>query len=597
MKKIQTLEYIKLEKILKDIQKPGRYVDHEIGTSSKDHVRLEDIPGNVFTALAFPDIYEIGFPNIGLQILYDIINKHSRFSAERIFSPWTDFEERLRETGTGLFSLENRIFLESFDIVGFSLQHELLYTNMLNMLDLGKIPLYSKKRGPKHPLICAGGPATVNPQPVSEFLDFAVIGDGEEVIIPVLERVGDYKAKNREKEWFLKEISSINGVYIPSFYKFYYFGDGRIEKIDPPLKVKKAVLADLDSFEIIKRPIVPNIKPVHDRFAVEIMRGCARGCRFCQAGFIYRPVRKRKAGTLVDQCSEGLSNTGYDEVSFLSLSSADYGELNDLVKGVVEKSGDGRLSISLPSLRIDSFNLSLASLMQGGRKTGLTFAPEAGSQRMRDIINKNITEEEIMDCISMAFGRGWEKVKLYFMIGFPGENQEDVMAIAHLTGRITDTARASMPPHKRRRLNINVSINVFNPKPFTPFQWAAQDRVEIMEEKFKMILDNIPKRSINVTWSQPEKSELECALSRGDTRMCKVVEDAWRRGAKFDNWTDLFDICAWQEAFKSQDLAQEFYTSREYSQEDILPWDNIDMGISRDFLISQHDKAVKLINE
>jgi radical SAM superfamily enzyme YgiQ (UPF0313 family) len=235
--------------------------------------------------------------------------------------------------------------------------------------------------------------------------------------------------------------------------------------------------------------------------------------------------------------------------------------------------------------------------MQGGRKTGLTFAPEAGSQRMRDIINKNITEEEIMDCISMAFGRGWEKVKLYFMIGFPGENQEDVMAISHLTERIADTARASMPPRKRRRLNINVSINVFNPKPFTPFQWAAQDRVEIMEEKFKMILGSIPKRSINVTWSQPEKSELECALSRGDTRMCKVVEDAWRRGAKFDNWTDLFDICAWQEAFKSQDLAQEFYTSREYSQEDILPWDNIDMGISRDFLISQHDKAVKLINE
>ncbi len=597
MKKIKTLEYGKLEIILKDIQKPGRYVDHEIGTSSKDPSGLENAPGNVFAALAFPDIYEIGFPNIGLQILYDIINKRPAFSAERVFSPWTDFEMRLRETGVGLFSLENRIFLKSFDIVGFSLQHELLYTNMLNMLDLGKIPLHAEKRGPEYPLICAGGPAMVNPQPVSEFIDFAVIGDGEEVIVPVLERVGAYKTKNRGKEWFLKEISSIGGVYIPSFYKFYYFSDGRIKKIDPPGKVKKAVLADLDSFEIVKKPIIPNIKPVHDRFAVEIMRGCARGCRFCQAGFIYRPVRKRKAGSLIDQCSEGLSNTGYDEISFLSLSSADYKELNGLVKGVLEKTGDGRLSISLPSLRLDSFNIALASLMQGGRKTGLTFAPEAGSQRMRDIINKNITEEEIMDCIRLAFSKGWEKVKLYFMIGFPGESQEDVLDIAHLTERIAGTARASMPPRKRRRLNINVSINVFNPKPFTPFQWAAQDRIDVMEEKFRMILGSIPKRSINVTWSQSEKSRLECAMSRGDTRMCKVVEDAWRRGAKFDNWTDIFDLGAWQEAFISQGLDQEFYTSRGYSLEEILPWDNIDMGVSRDLLISQHDKAARLINE
>ena len=597
MKKIKTLEYSKLEIILKDIQKPGRYVDHEIGISSKDPVELEDIPGSVFAALAFPDIYEIGFPNIGLQILYDIINSRSEFSAERIFAPWTDFEDRLRETGIGLFSLENRILAESFDIIGFSLQHELLYTNMLNMLDLGKIPLHAEKRGPEYPLICAGGPAMVNPQPVSGFIDFAVIGDGEEVIIPVLERVGAYKLKNMGKDWFLKEISSIDGIYIPSFYKFYYFDDGRIKKIDPPGKVKKAILTDLDSFEIVKKPIIPNIRPVHDRFAVEIMRGCARGCRFCQAGFIYRPVRKRKAGNLIGQCCEGLSNTGYDEISFLSLSSADYKDLNSLVEGVLEKAGDGRLSISLPSLRLDSFNISLASLMQRGRKTGLTFAPEAGSQRMRDIINKNITEEEIIDCISMAFSRGWEKVKLYFMIGFPGERQEDVLAIAHLTERIADIARANMPPRKRRRLNINVSINVFNPKPFTPFQWAAQDRIEIMEEKFKMILNNIPKRSINVTWSHPEKSKLECALSRGDARMYKVVEDAWRNGAKFDNWTDLFDLGAWQKAFSNQDLEQEFYTSRGYSLEEILPWENIDVGISRDFLISQHNKAVKLINE
>lgn len=592
MKKIKTLEYGEFEKLLEDIQKPGRYVDHEIGISSKDPVKLEDSPGNIACALAFPDIYEIGMPNLGLQILYNIINSHPVFSAERIFSPWTDFEERLRETGIRLFSLENRIFLDCFDIVGFSLQHELLYTNMLNMLDLGKIPLHAEKRGPGYPLICAGGPAMVNPQPVSIFMDFIVIGDGEEVITPILERVGAYKEGNRPKDWFLKQISSIDGVYIPSAYKFYYFSDGRIERIDPPAKVKKAVLADLDSFEVVKNPVIPNIKPVHDRFAVEIMRGCARGCRFCQAGFIYRPVRQRKVGPLIDQCNEGLGNTGYDEISFLSLSSADYRDLNSLVEGVLEKARGERLSISLPSLRLDSFNISLAGLIQGGRKTGLTFAPEAGSQRMRDIISKNITEKEIMDCISIAFGRGWEKVKLYFMIGFPGENQDDILAIAHLAERIAEVARASMPPRKRRRLNINININVFNPKPFTPFQWAAQDRIEMLEQKFKIILENIPKRSINVTWSQSEKSQLECALSRGDTRMCKVVEEAWQKGAKFDNWTDIFDLEAWHGAFSSQGLEPGFYTTRGYSPEEILPWDNIDIGVSKKFLISQYNKAM-----
>lgn len=592
MKKIKTLQYRELERLLGDIQKPGRYVDHEIGTSSKDPVQMENIPGSITIALAFPDIYEIGMPNLGLQILYDIINNRPGFSAERVFSPWTDFEERLRETGIRLFSLENRIFLDCFDIVGFSLQHELLYTNMLNMLDLGKIPLHAEGRGPEYPLICAGGPAMINPQPVSAFMDFVVIGDGEEVIIAILEKAGAYKSGNRGKDWFLKQISSIEGVYIPSAYKFYYFPDGRIKSIDPPLKVKKAVLADLDRFEVIKSPVIPNIKTVHDRFAVEIMRGCARGCRFCQAGFIYRPVRQRKVEPLIGQCIEGLSNTGYDEISFLSLSSSDYRDLNRLVEGVLEKAGSERLSISLPSLRLDSFNISIAGLVQAGRKTGLTFAPEAGSQRMRDIINKDITEKEIMDCISIVFGGGWEKVKLYFMIGFPGENQDDILAIADLVEKIADIARASMPPRKRRRLNINININVFNPKPFTPFQWAAQDPIEVLEQKFKMILGNIPKRYINVTWSHPEKSQLECALSRGDTRMCKVIEGAWRNGAKFDNWTDIFDLEAWYGSFSSQGLEPGFYTTRGYSPEEVLPWDNIDIGVSKKFLISQYHKAV-----
>jgi len=591
MKDIKTLSYAKLQELLEGIEKPGRYIDHEIGTKS---CRLEELDEkSVLAALAFPDIYEVGTPNLGLQILYDIINRHRPFSAERVFAPWIDMEEAMREKGIGLFSLENRIMLDSFDLIGFSMQHELLYTNILNMLDLSGLEAEADKRSPGDPVICAGGPAAFNPAPMSSFMDFMVIGDGEEIIIPVLEKLSGCRPGKIDKERFLQDISGLEGIYIPSRYKYYYTGEGKIERIEPGSKVKKATVTDLDSHSIVTRPVIPNIKAVHDRYAVEIMRGCGRGCRFCQAGFIYRPVRSRDAAKLADQCLQGLSGTGYDEISFLSLSTSDYRGLEELINDVAGGAEGQKLSISLPSLRLDSFGLKMAELVQKGRKTGLTFAPEAGSQRMRDIINKNMTEAQIMEGIDSAFSRGWEKIKLYFMIGFPGETEEDIADTANLINRIASRARDALPRSKRRRLNINVSINVFNPKPFTPFQWAAQEEADILEKKFKMILSGVPQKYVNISWSSIRRSRIECALSRGDDRLGKVIYDAWKAGARFDNWTDHFDLGAWTGSFKDNKTDAGFYANREYGADEILPWDNVDIGIKKRVFLAGYRKALE----
>jgi len=592
MREFKFLEYNKLAQLLEGIEKPGRYIGNEIGISSKD---LEKLRGDMMlVALAFPDIYEVGMPNLGLQILYDIINRHPSFSAERVFAPFKDMEGRLRHKDVLLFSLENRIFLDCFDLIGFSLQHELLYSNVLNMLDLGGIEVRAKERPAGGPIICAGGPAAVNPAPMSRFMDFMVIGDGEVVIIPVLESTARFRAGIIDKDAFLDEISRLDGIYVPSHYKYYYSSSGSIEKIDPPVKVKKALLPDLDSARIVTRPVIPNIKPVHDRYAVEIMRGCGRGCRFCQAGFIYRPVRPRDVKSLIEQALEGLDNTGYDEISFLSLSTSDYKGLERLVKEVSKGAGDERLSVSLPSMRLDSFTVDMAELVHQGRKTGLTFAPEAGSQRMRDIINKNITEKEIMDCIDSAFRKGWDKIKLYFMIGLPGETEEDVLEIAELIKRIAFRARDSMIGQKRKRFSMKVSINVFNPKPFTPFQWASQDEPEKLDKKFRLVLDNTKQKYINISWSDPERSRIECALSRGDDRIADVIEDAWKNGARFDNWTDMFHKQAWYDAFKNNGVEIGYYTSRKYQTRETLPWDIIDIGIKKEVLLSGYRKALRM---
>jgi radical SAM family uncharacterized protein len=606
------LEFKMLEKLLKGVEKPGRYVDHEAGIKSKSLEYIRANPDTVLAALFFPDIYEIGMSNAGIEILYDIVNKSPDFSAERVFSPWVDFEESLRKNKTLLFSLENRIFLNNFDLIGFNAAHEMLYTNILNGLQLSGIDHITEKRDSIFPLVCAGGGSVFNPWPLSKFMDFMVIGDGEEAIIQILKIIKDFKEDNHvserialennpvsQKRQLLKKLAAVNGVFVPQFFKINYNSNAQIQSIKSSIggktSVKKAVLKDLDSFKIVCNPVIPNIRVIHDRFAVEIMRGCSRGCRFCQAGFIYRPVRQRNPRELIDSSIEGLKNTGYDEISFTSLSSSDYNGIFDLIYGVAASNYLKRLSVSMPSMRLDNFNVQLAELIQVGRKTGLTFAPEAGSQRMRDIIKKDISEEELLGSIKIAFTKGWDRVKLYFMIGLPFETDEDINSIIDLIYKVSDLARATLPKRSFSRFTLSVSINAFCPKPFTPFQWCPQDDISILTKKFYFIESNIPKRRVKLHWNSPGKSKIECAMSRGDLRTADVVEKAWKNGAKFDNWTDFFSFELWKKSFDQAGVDMDFYTTRQYSQVETLPWDIVDIGIKKEWFLKEYRKSVNVL--
>ena len=613
IRRIKSLSFNELEELLEGIEKPGRYIDSEIGTKSKSLDYIKSNPGTILSCLIFPDTYEVGMSNLGLQILYNVINSYPFATAERAFAPWTDFEKKLRDNMVKLFSLENRIFLDDFDLIGFNAAHEMLYTNILNLLDLSGLEISSNKRHSIFPIICAGGSSTFNPWPLSKFMDFMVIGDGEETIAAIIGAIRDFKIANSpggdktgispvccEEEASLKQkllfsISQLEGVFVPEFYKINYTPCGNVAGFDfkSPVKktVRKATFRDFDDAVRADSPVIPNIQTVHDRLNIEIMRGCSRSCRFCQAGFIYRPVRQKNVERLVSESIEGLKKTGYDEISFTSLSSSDFKGIESLLKKVSSAEGFDKISISMPSLRMDSFTLDLAHLIQSGRKTGLTFAPEAGSQGLRDKIKKDLTESDLVDSISIAMHKGWDKIKLYFMIGLPFETEEDIYSILELIRKIVALARSTLTGRSIGRFMLNVSINAFIPKPFTPFQWCPQESIKNLEYKFGIIASGIPKRFVKLHWTNPQKSLIECALSRGDSRTSDVIEEAWRTGAKFDNWTDFFNFNTWVESFLKAGVDISFYTERRYGEEEILPWDIVDAGIKKSYFLREYKAA------
>lgn len=564
---------------LYQVQKPARYIGHEWNS-------LQNKKKEYTFALAFPDAYEIAQSGLGMKILYDIINSHTHFHCERVFAPLPDMETFIRERNIPLFSLESKNSLREFDIIGFTLQYEMTYTNILNMLELSGIPLKSSERDANYPLIIAGGPCAYNPEPLCDFFDLFVIGDGEEVVVEILDAYSSFKAGGGEsREDLLLKLSQISGVYVPSFYNVEYGEKSEVKGItavcnDVPAKINKRQVQNLDAASFPTRPVVPYIQSVHDRVMLEIFRGCTRGCRFCKAGFIYRPVRERAVDTLVEQASKSISSAGYDELSLLSLSCSDYSRIEDLLKKLIaDFAGDG-ITISLPSLRMDNFSLKLADLTKTPRKAGLTFAPEAGSQRMRDVINKNLTEEQIFGTLLQAERMGWKMVKLYFMIGLPTETEDDVLAIADLIRQIL----------KRTRFKLNVSISHFVPQPFTPFQWEPMENVESLKKKAYLLKDSLRNRRVQINYHEPATSLMEGVFSRGDRRLGKVIELAFRKGARFDGWSDYFNYSLWQEAFREAEVSPEDYLRRREESE-ILPWEHIYPELSKDFLMKEFMKA------
>ena len=577
--------------ILLEIEKPARYIGGEVNAVMKN---VEDI--DVRFAMCFPDVYEIGMSHLGIQILYDMFNRREDVWCERVYSPWHDLDKVMREQQIPLFALESQDPIKDFDFLGITIQFEMCYTNILQILDLSQIPLHAKDRTLDDPFVIGGGPCTYNPEPIAEFFDIFYIGEGETAYDELLDAYKEWKGSGKSRREFLERAAQIEGLYVPIFYDAEYNEDGTLKSFTPnneyaPAVVKKQIVMDVTDAPYPMKPVVPFIKVTQDRVVLEIQRGCIRGCRFCQAGMLYRPVRERNVERLKQYAHDMLQNTGHEEISLSSLSSSDYSELKELVTYLIDEFKNKGINISLPSLRIDAFSLDVMSKVQDIRKSSLTFAPEAGTQRLRDVINKNVTEEELMKTVQTAFEGGWTTIKLYFMIGLPTETMEDVAGIAHLGQQVVEAYYSNPKRAKGRSVKVTCSASSFVPKPFTPFQWEPQDSIETLHKKQEHLIGCVHSKKLTCNWHDADTSFLEGVFARGDRRLGKVLEQAFEHGCKFDGWSDFFSLPKWLEVFEKCGIDPTFYNQRRRSFDEVLPWDHIDYGIKKSFLKRECEKA------
>ena len=579
-----------LDDLLMQVQKPARYSGGELNSVVKDPAAVA-----VRFAFCFPDLYEVGMSHLGMKILYSLFNSREDIWCERVFAPDTDMEQLMRERGVRLFGLESRDPIDTFDFLGFTLQYELSYTALLNMLDLAGLPLRAADRDERFPLVVAGGPCACNPEPLADFVDVFFLGEGEEVDLELIDLYKQHKQRGFNKATFLREAAQIEGVYVPSLYDVTYEEDGCIRAVTPrdgaPARVKKRIIADLNSCFYPDKFVVPFTEIVHDRLVSEIFRGCIRGCRFCQAGFIYRPVREKSVDTIDRQSRALCESTGYEEFSLSSLSTSDYTKLIELLPRLLSWAEEKKTNISLPSLRVDGFSEDLANQLNVLRRSGLTFAPEAGTQRLRDAINKNLTEDEILRTVTKAFSGGWSAVKLYFMMGLPTETAQDIVGIAQLGQRIVNAYYQNPDKPKGKGVTVSISASCFVPKPFTPFQWEPQDTMEQLLEKQQLLVQSVTTKKISLSWHDAKTSFLEAVLARGDRRLGQVLETAYRRGCNLDSWSEHFRFDTWMQVMEECGLDPAFYANRRRDYDEVFPWDHLDYGVTKSFLIRENQLA------